>query len=269
MLKGSGLKTQSLRQFNDNDTANPARNLSGRASGQTVAPTLPAPTEPANPSARPGTYLRGTETVDAILKAALRVLINEGAGAFTIRRIAAECGMKVGNVSYHFPRKELLIQVLLDDLLESYDTVLDSRVRQPELSAEDRLRELIVMCLDDIAGMRTTRLFTELWALANHNPLIADRVRAFYQRVHDFIAEYVAQLNPALGPQDVQTVAVFISSAMEGTTPFAGYQKPWADRMPAITRIAVTHLVNLARTVTPEEINGAMNKGVGMDHPAT
>ncbi|MCX7283483.1 MAG: helix-turn-helix domain containing protein [Novosphingobium sp.] len=65
------------------------------------------------PSApRPGTYARGTETVDAIIKAALRVLIDEGAGAFTIRRIAAECGMKVGNVSYHFPRKELLIQTL-------------------------------------------------------------------------------------------------------------------------------------------------------------
>lgn len=207
-------------------------------------------------AARPGTYVRGTETVDAILKAALRVLINKGAGAFTIRRIATECGMKVGNVSYYFPRKELLIQVLLDDLLESYDKLLEHRVRQPELSPEQRLRLLIVLCLEDIAGIRTTRLFTELWALANHNPFIADRVRAFYQKVHDFIAEYVAALNPALGPDDVKTVALFISAAMEGTSPFAGYQKPWADRMPAITRIAANHLITLARTVTAEEISG-------------
>jgi AcrR family transcriptional regulator len=184
------------------------------------------------------------------------VLINEGAGAFTIRRIAAECGMKVGNVSYHFPRKEVLIQVLLDDLLESYDKLLEHRVRQPELSTAERLRMLIVMCLDDIAGIRTTRLFTELWALANHNPFIADRVRAFYRRVHDFIAEYVAALNPALAPDEVQTVAIYISAAMEGTTPFCGYQKPWADRMPAITRIAASHLVTLACTITSEDIRG-------------
>jgi AcrR family transcriptional regulator len=205
---------------------------------------------------RPGTYVRGTETVDAILKAALRVLINEGAGAFTIRRIATDCGMKVGNVSYHFPRKELLIQVLLDDLLESYDKLLEHRVRQPDLTTEERLRLLIVLCLDDIAGIRTTRLFTELWALANHNLFVADRVRAFYQKVHDFIAEYVAALNPALAPDDVRTVAIFISAAMEGTTPFLGYRKPWADRMPAVTRIAANHLVTLARTVTPQEIRG-------------
>ncbi len=210
---------------------------------------------------RPGTYLRGTETVDAILKAALRVLINEGAGAFTIRRIAAECGTKVGNVSYHFPRKELLIQVLLDDLLDRYDKLLEDRVRQPDLTAEQRLRLIIVICLEDIAGLRTTRLFTELWALANHNPFIADRVHVFYQKVHDFIGEYVAELNPALGPDDVQTVALYISASMEGTTPFAGYQKPWADRMPAVTRIAANHLVMLARTVTAQDIAGGIDNG--------
>ncbi len=205
---------------------------------------------------RPGTYLRGTETVDAILKAALRVLINEGAGAFTIRRIAAECGMKVGNVSYHFPRKELLIQVMLDDLLDRYDKLLEDRVRQPALSTEERLRLIIVMCLDDIAGPRTTRLFTELWALANHNPFIADRVRAFYQKVHDFIAEYVAVLNPALAPDDVQTVAIYLSTTMEGTTPFAGHGKPWAAEMPRLKRIAVHNLIMLARTITAEDIRG-------------
>jgi AcrR family transcriptional regulator len=208
------------------------------------------------PAARPGTYARGTETVDAILKAALGVLIDEGAGAFTIRRIAAECGMKVGNVSYHFPRKEMLTQILLDELLESYDKLLEDRVRQPALSAEERLRLIIVICLEDIAGKRTTRLFTELWALANHNAFIADRVRAFYQKVHDFIGEYVAELNPALSPEQVHTVALYISATMEGATPFTGFEKPWASKMPAFTFVATRALVDLARTITPEQIAG-------------
>lgn len=205
---------------------------------------------------RPGTYLRGTETVDAILKAAHDVLIDEGASAFTVRRIAAACGMKVGNVSYHFPRKELLIQILLDELLESYDKIIDARVRRPELSARERLRLMVVICLEDIGGKRTTRLFTELWALANHNAFVAERVRVFYQRVHELIGEYVAAVNPALGPDDVRTVALFISAAMEGTTPFCGFGKPWNQRLPAITRIAVRALVDLACTITPDEIAG-------------
>lgn len=205
---------------------------------------------------RPGTYTRGTETVDAILKAALTVLIDEGAGAFTIRRIAAECGMKVGNVSYHFPRKEMLIQILLDELLESYDKLLENRIRQPDLTADERLRLLIEICLDDIAGKRTTRLFTELWALANQNEFIADRVRAFYQGVHDFIGEYVALLNPRLSPDQVHTVALYISASMEGSTPFLGYEKPWAAKMMAFRTIAARALVDLARTITPEQISG-------------
>jgi AcrR family transcriptional regulator len=207
-------------------------------------------------TARPGTYSRGTETVDAILKAALSVLIDEGAAAFTIRRIAAACGMKVGNVSYHFPRKEMLVQVLLDELLANYEKVLEDRVRQPDLTTEERLRLLIVICLEDIAGKRTTRLFTELWALANHNEFIADRVRGFYQRVHDFIGEYVAVLNPALSEDEVRTVAIYISASMEGSTPFLGFEKPWADRMVAYTSIAAHALVSLAKTITSAEIAG-------------
>jgi AcrR family transcriptional regulator len=205
---------------------------------------------------RPGIYARGTETVDAILKAALSVLIDEGASAFTIRRIAARCDMKVGNVSYHFPRKEMLIQVLLDELVESYGKLLDEQVRKPGLSAEERLRRVIVMCLDDISGKRTTYLFTELWALANHNEFVADRVRAFYQKVHDVIGEYVAALNPRLTPDEVHSVALFISASMEGSTPFLGHDKPWAHKMEGFKALAVKSLVEVAKTATSRDIAG-------------
>jgi len=204
--------------------------------------------------ARPGTYVRGTETVDAILKAALCVLIEEGAGAFTIRRIAAACGMKVGNVSYHFPRKEALVQVLLDELLVSYDTLLEARLRQPGLCAEDKLRMVIALCLEDISGKRNTRLFTELWALANHDAFIADRVQAFYRSVHAVMGTYVAELNPALDAQEVQAVALYISATIEGATPFLGFGKPWAGQMPGFAALATAQLVGLAKSVTPAQL---------------
>ena len=203
---------------------------------------------------RPGIYARGSETVDAILKAALDVLIDEGAECFTIRRIAARCGMKVGNVSYHFPRKEMLIQVLLDDLVDSYGAQLEDVVRKPGLTAEERLKLVIILCLDDIGSKRTTHLFIELWALANHNAFVADRVRAFYERVHGVIGDYVAAINPALSPDDVHTVALFISASMEGATPFLGHGKPWAHKMPAFTALAVQSLIALARTATSRDI---------------
>lgn len=207
------------------------------------------------PTARPGVYTRGAETVEAILDAALAVLIDEGASAFTFRRIAARGGMKVGNVSYHFARKELLIQLLLDDLLDYYEGLLDEGVRQPGVGAEDQLRLMIELVLDDIGSKRTTHVFTELWALANHDAFVAERVAAFYARAHRNIAAAVAPLNPALSPADVDLVARFISASLEGTTIFAGHGKPWASQMPQIKAIAVTALVHLAKTITAAEIH--------------
>lgn len=204
---------------------------------------------------RPGIYARGSETVDQILAAALRVLIQEGSGAFTLRRVAAECGMKVGNLSYHFPKKELLIQLLLDDLLISYEGLLDRTVRQPGMTPEDRLVTTIVLCLDDILTKRTTHLFTELWALANHDDFVAERVAAFYRHVQGIIGHFVADLNPALDADEVHAVALFISASMEGTTPFAGHGKPWEAMMPRMKAMATMSLVHLAKTVAPHDIH--------------
>ena len=207
-----------------------------------------------DPVSRPGVYARGAETVDAILKAALRVLLEEGATAFTIRRVATACDLRVGNVSYHFPRKEMLVQVLLDDIMAHYEAKLEVNVRQPEISDEERLQLVITMCLEDIATKRTTRLFTELWALANHNPFIADRIRAFYGKVHDVIGEYIRPLNPELDEDEVNTLALFISAAMEGTTPFLGFDKPWRAKMPAITALSTHWFVALVKKVKHGEI---------------
>ena len=203
---------------------------------------------------RPGVYARGTETVELILKAALDVLIDEGAGAFTLRRIAAACGMKVGNLSYHFARKEMLINLMLDDLIDYYEGLLDETVRRPGVDAENQLRMMIEICLDDIGSKRTTHLFTELGALANHNPLVAEPVATFYRHVHCQIAEVIAPLNPALSAGEAVIVARFISAALEGTTIFAGFGKPWQGQMPQLKALAIKSLVTLAKTVTPADL---------------
>jgi AcrR family transcriptional regulator len=217
-------------------------------------PTIKPDTDTGGALTRPGIYTRGAETVDLILQAALDVLIEEGAAAFTLRRIAARCDMKVGNLSYHFARKEMLIQLLLDDLLDYYEGALDDTARRPGVDPERQLTMMIEFCLDDIGTMRTTRLFTELWALANQNEVVADRVTAFYRHAHGQLASAIAPLNPKLSIAEVDAVARFISASMEGTTIFAGYGKAWERQMPQMKALAVKSLVHLAKTVAPGDI---------------
>jgi AcrR family transcriptional regulator len=213
-------------------------------------------TETSGKFTRPGIYARGAETVDLILKAALDVLIDEGASAFTLRRIAARCDMKVGNLSYHFARKEMLINLMLDDLLDYYERLLDELIRRPGLDPETQFCTMVEICLDDIGSKRTTHLFTELWALSNHNEFVADRVAAFYRSVHGQWAAAIRPLNPRLSAQQADSVARFISASLEGTTIFAGHGKAWAAQMPEMKAIAIKSLLHLAKTITPGDIDG-------------
>jgi AcrR family transcriptional regulator len=204
---------------------------------------------------RPGVYLRGTETVNAILKAAMRVLVEEGASAFTLQRIAAECGLKVGHVNYHFPRKELIIQVLLEDLIAAGESQVEGVIRGPDLSPEDALAALITHILDDVSTKQTANLFTELWAMSNHNDFVAARLEEMNRYVHRIISDLVLKLNPSLSPEDASAVAIFIYGAADGMTIFSGYGRPWSSSMPKVKAVAVKALIDLAKTVTPSEIS--------------
>jgi AcrR family transcriptional regulator len=214
----------------------------------------------ANPPSRatprkPGVYLRGTETVNIILKAALDVLVEEGASAFTLQRIAAKCGLKVGHVNYHFPRKEMLVQVLLDELISAGECQIEGVIRDPDLPAEDVLATLITHILDDVSTKQTTHLFTELWAMSNHNAFVAARLEEMNRHVHRIIADLVVRLNPSLSHDKAATVAVFIYGAADGMTLLSGYGRPWASSMPQVKAMAVKALVDLAKSVKAADIS--------------
>jgi AcrR family transcriptional regulator len=213
--------------------------------------------------ARPGSYACGIETIESILQGALNVLVEDGYRAFTLRRIAGECGMKVGNLTYYFPTKEMLVQELLEAILNGYQDLMDVVFAGANPRPEDRLATIITTILEDIRSKRTTNLFPELWALANHDAFVAARVEEFYAAAHARIAKAVSAVNPRLSDEDCLTVAMFISASMEGTTIFAGFGKSWEGRMPRIKALAVKSLVHLAQTVTPEEIRGLDNTKPG------
>jgi AcrR family transcriptional regulator len=204
--------------------------------------------------ARPGAYACGIETIEQILRAALHVLVEEGSRAFTLRRIAAECGMRVGNLSYYFPRKEDLVAELLESILAGYSEMTAELLGDVSDQPVARLERVIALMLDDLRTKRTTHLFPELWALANHDEKVERLVQDFYARAQARLAVTVRAINPALSEADSLTVALLISATIEGTTMFAGYHKPWEPKMPEIKALAVQSLVHLARTVRPADL---------------
>lgn len=203
---------------------------------------------------REGGYAKGHETREEILHAALRLLVEEGYRAVTMRRIAAECGMKLGNLTYHFPSREDLVQALLEAVISSYQIEFDRITHDLQASAEQRLLNICELILEDIRTKKTTRVFPELWALSNHDAFVFDRVHELYARARAPLEEIVLEMRPDL-PADKRTaLALFISASMEGLTVFAGYEKPFERTMPALERIAIRAFADVVRNIRADEI---------------
>jgi len=198
---------------------------------------------------RDGGYSKGKAAHIKILRSALNLLIEDGYGSITMRRIAAACGMKLGNLTYYFRSREELIKQLLAAVLNSYEIVFDAIAHEPGVSPEDRLRAYCTLILEDIRTKKTTRLFPELWALSNHDPFIFQRVQDMYTRARLPIIKIIAEMRPDLSAKKLESLALFMSASMEGLTIFAGHEKPFEKHMPELEAFGIQSFINLVRLI--------------------
>ncbi|MEO0411240.1 MAG: TetR family transcriptional regulator [Pseudomonadota bacterium] len=190
------------------------------------------------------------------MRATLKILIDEGYKAISLRKIAAACGMKVGNVTYYFATKDQLIQETLDATMVSYAEAFAQIYHNTTMSPEKKMTQMIVFVLEDIQTRKTTRLFPELWALANNDTFVAGLVERVYEIERSSLRTVINELNPDLDEEETQALAIFVSSSLEGTTMFAGYEKPWTHKMPWLTNIAIKSLVSFVKSATSDDIRG-------------
>ncbi|HMT43459.1 MAG TPA: TetR/AcrR family transcriptional regulator [Chakrabartia sp.] len=205
---------------------------------------------------RQGGYARGREGHELILRAALGILIDEGYRAMSMRRIAAACDMKLGNLTYYFPTREDLVRELLDAVIRSYEVEFDAIMHDPEATPRERLDEICALILDDITTKKTTRLFPEFWALSNHDPFVLERIQELYVRARAPLKAIIAEINPGLSIDQRQAVALFISASMEGMTVFAGHDKPYEKRMPVLKQLAMKSFYDLVANLKPDDFVG-------------
>jgi AcrR family transcriptional regulator len=200
---------------------------------------------------REGGYSKGHETREQILSSALHLLVEEGYSALSMRRVAATCGLKIGNLTYHFATREELIRALGDALIRAYEVEFDAILQFTDETPEERLAEVCGLILEDIRTKKTTHVFPELWALSNHDPFVLERVQELYTRARRSLLEIIRELRPDLSAQCHEDLALFISASMEGLTVFAGYEKPFEGRMDELERIAIQSFLGLVQNYAP------------------
>jgi AcrR family transcriptional regulator len=203
--------------------------------------------------ARERGYSKGHDTREQILSSALHLLVEGGYSALTMRRIAATCGLKIGNLTYHFATREELIRALLDALIRAYEVEFDVILQFTDETPEVRLAEVCGLILEDIRTKKTTHVFPELWALGNHDRFVLERVQELYTRARRALLEIVREMRPDLDAQAHEDLALFISASMEGMTIFAGYDKPFEGRMDELENIAIQSFLGIVKSYRKAE----------------
>src|SRR5689334_12776867 len=91
---------------------------------------------------------RSKATVDTILDATARVLVQEGYDRASTNKIALRAGVSVGSLYQYFPSKEALVAALIDRHMEEMNGVFSERMtglgeKPPEQLVRDVIEGMI------------------------------------------------------------------------------------------------------------------------------
>ena len=175
---------------------------------------------------KPTTPTKGELRIQKILEVATNMLVKKGFAGLSIRNIASKANMQPGNLQYYFASKQDIITAILELEFQRYQTTLENRFNDNAYTGEQQLKFSIKYFLKDQQKQRSCVIYWELWALAAHEPDVAQIMDTFYQIYLDKVSHLIQNINPELTPQKATKISTLIISMIEGLSLFRGYNKP-------------------------------------------
>lgn len=116
---------------------------------------------------------RSNELVAAVLRAAIQVLAKEGAGRFTMARVAERAGVSVGSLYQYFPNKAAILFRLQTDEWRQTSDMMRGLLEDGRRSPLERLRALVHAFVQSECDEAPVRI-----ALSDAAPLYRDAPEA-------------------------------------------------------------------------------------------
>lgn len=163
---------------------------------------------------------KGRQTVAAILKAARTVFIREGHAGLTMRMVAEEADIVVGNISYYFPTKRDLLAAMLREEMVDY---VEENLNQFAREDGDPVDILLNTVEFYVRNSRTSyRFFFQMWGYAGSDEEAKELIRELYRPIGRFIYKLVRAAKPDLAHDRAKRVVLQLCSLEEGLKLFIG-----------------------------------------------
>ena len=183
---------------------------------------------------------KGRKRYEKILDAAVSLLIEEGYGVFSMRKIADRLNIRVSLIQYYFPSREELLRAL-------FERSLQRSIDRFAATANGRsLKAMTTFVLNHQLAPEESRLFWELWALSAHDEAAAEAKERFYRGYRSEVGKVIAPLRPDLPDDEIARRATIITVLLEGASVLradGSHSKPELDRLDRSIVEAVSAIV--------------------------
>lgn len=169
--------------------------------------------------ARAGTATRrsGRDTAAKIVKAAYDLLMSGGYADFSMRNTADRAGVRLANLQYYFPKKEDLIQALMNYVGAIYDGNYARCLSEAGDSPQEQFEAAVRFNLDDINNLDTRHFFIQYWPLLGMLDNYDGKVLAeAYSSQLQQMEELITALHPEATGDEVEHRAGLLSAMFEG-----------------------------------------------------
>ena len=163
---------------------------------------------------------RSGETIKRIIDAAHIVFVNEGHAGLSLRKVADEAGIAVGNLTYHFPSKRSLLDALLDETVADYGEQHLQQFDPKRDTPKDALMNVVEFYVHN--ARQSHRFFLQMWSYAASDDYGKTRVLEIYKPISKLFYSLVKNANPKLSDKQIKEAVLQISVLEEGYKLFLG-----------------------------------------------
>jgi AcrR family transcriptional regulator len=156
---------------------------------------------------------RSRVTVEAILEATTRILVEEGYDKANTNRIAERAGISIGSLYQYFPNKESLIAALMEqhatEMAELIETKLDRLFDSP---LEIAIPEIIIAVVAAHAiNPRLHQVLSEEIPCSERSP----QMQQADKRITELLRTYLDRWRDVIQPQNIELTVFILSRTVD------------------------------------------------------
>lgn len=181
---------------------------------------------------------RGTRTREAIVEAAVAVVLESGYANFSLQAVTSKLGISLGNLTYHFRSRNDLVFAMVERLVASYERKFEDFVRDYQAQEVKDVGVLLDWLFSDTVESDKSRLLPELWAMANHHEFAARALERLYSGAIDAMMRLMGLEPYAPANAHMRCVLYLVATAVEGATVMFGRRQSHDERFITTRQLA-------------------------------